>query len=153
MKRLEFRIEPWEAVESEIFRLLALHWDEVGPDRDQGVKFDANHDLYRNLEAAQILQAVCARDERGELCGYHTSVLTPGLHSRSTPSAYTDVYYIKRECRSLKSALDLIRKAEVGWLDHGIRRAFMGTSVERDISPLLMRLGYRLLEHNFSKVF
>ncbi len=137
-----FQAEKLHEVREEIEPLLRDHWDSVPP--DYGHPFDPDWGAYDAMESVGALRIYTARDE-GVLIGYVVAVVGPGLHSRHSRRAMTDLWYVIPSARGARLGVNLLRWAEDQLLGEGVDLVCHGTRQAR-VVKLLGRVGYTAQE-------
>jgi hypothetical protein len=135
---LTFQMEKLHEVRSEIEPLLQDHWDSVPP--DYGHPFDPDWGAYESIESAGRLRIFTAR-HHGVLVGYVVAIVGPGLHSRQSLRAMTDLWYLAPHMRHGLHGVALLRWSEERLTDEGVDLVCHGTRQAR-VGKLLQRGGY-----------
>ena len=148
--RVTFMVERWTDCWSEMSALWREHWEEVAINRD-AIQLDPDFAQYVELERTGALHVVVAR-ERGEIVGYHISIVRPHLHYRRSLSAFTDVYFLRASHRQGMTGVRLIKAAEESLRARGVQKMFTGTKLHLDMGPIFERLGWTETERLFTKV-
>lgn len=143
-------VEPWSQCFTEMSALWDEHWEEVAIDRDV-IKLDPDLAQYAELERSGSLHVVVAR-EAGQIVGYHISIVRPHLHYRTSLSAFTDVYFLRKSHRQGMTGVRLIKEAEATLAARGVQKMFTGTKLHLDMGPIFERLGWTPTETCFTKV-
>ena len=142
---------------TELEPIFEAHWEDVVPDfGNVALRFD--WDSYGAMEKAGQVHFMVAR--AGEcIAGYHLCLANRHLHSMGTQVAMTAFYYMLPAFRNGFTVMRLFRESEKALKSLGIQSIYLpvktwrktGRNVERDLAPLLMRLGYYDVERTFAK--
>ena len=134
-------------------------WDEAIPlavenHKEAGALFedDFNPKLgpYKALEDLGMLKAFSARDG-AILVGYAVILVSPShLHYPKTCWGMQDVMYLKPDHRGIVAAKFIIHQ-DVALRSDGIDLVYRHTTLHKDYSRLLVRLGYRAEEVRYFK--
>jgi len=146
---LTFQQERFSDAIDEAQPLLVDHWHEIALDKDT-VPLEPDWEKYRRLEQAGLLNVTTARDD-GRLVGYACYIVAPSLHYRSLSVADSDVFFLSREHRRGAAGLGLLRAAEDHLVAAGVGRIVNRVKIHHDVGPLFVRLGFRPIEHVYSK--
>jgi len=147
-------VERWETYVQDAPPLWCLHYDEVALDQDV-IPMDMDVERYAALDVADILHIVTMRTApEGHLVGYHTSLVAPHLHYKSTLVAAVDLYYVLPDYRKGWAGVRLFREAERTLKARGVVKIASGTKLHDglDMSRLFVHLGYRLTEQLVTKL-
>lgn len=147
---ITFMVEPWSKCAPEMSALWPLHYEEIAINRDV-IQLDPDLAQYAELERTGALHVVVAR-ERGEIVGYHISIVRPHLHYRRSLSAFTDVYFLRPSHREGMTGVRLIKAAEASLRARGVQKMFTGTKLHLDMGPIFERLGWTETERLYTKV-
>lgn len=147
---ITLQVEAWSACFAEMSELWREHWEEVAINRD-AIQLDPDLDQYATLESQGALHVVVARD-RGQIVGYHISIVRPHLHYRNSLSAFTDVYFLRKSHRHGMTGVRLIKEAESTLAARGVQKMFTGTKKHLDMGPIFTRLGWTETETLYTKV-
>ena len=92
--------------------------------------------------------------DAGRLVAYHTAIVTPHLHYRSTVHALVDLYYVHPLWRRGTTALRLFGTAHRALKQRGVVKVMSGTKLHSglDMTRLFLFMGYELAEHQFTKL-
>lgn len=146
---ITFQVEDYAAVIEEIKPYLQQHSDELGA--HNGAAIDPDFEEYARLAADDMLHIVTARRE-GELIGYHVSFVTMHYHHKNSITAYSDLYYLRKDCRRGWLGIRLLKFVDKTLAARGVTRVFTSTSTAEDNSTILRRLGYTETQRTFMKV-
>lgn len=145
---ITFHVEDYQKVIPELCEIYPLHWKEIALDQDS-IPLDPDYELYSKLAGMGVIHLVTARD--GErLVGYHLSFLRPGLHYKSTPMCFTDIFYLLPEYRSGMTGYNFLKFFRDSVLALGVKRIYMMTKLTIDLGPLVERLGFKEIERIYS---
>lgn len=150
MELMTVLVEPWADCRDEIMVYWPQHWAEVALDRDR-VPLDPDVAAYDEHADLGRLHVVTVR-QRGELVGYHISLVTPHLHYKSSLCAFVDIYWLRPDCRQGLTGLNLFKEVERSLAARGVKKVYSGTKRHLDAGILFERLGWTETERLFSKV-
>lgn len=151
-RRVEFQVERWATYAPDAASLWPLHWQEVALTQE-AVPLDMDVERYSDLDNAGLLHIVTGRDH-GRLVAYHTAIVTPHLHYKSTMHALVDLYYVHPLWRRGTIALRLFGAAHRSLKVRGVVKVMSGTKLHSalDMSRLFTYMGYELAEKQFTKL-
>lgn len=107
---MTFQAEPWWQAESEIRKLVDVHWRELAVFQDR-MKLAIKWAHYRELDqrvSMPILQLTTARTMQRELAGYWINVINTHPHYESTVCAFQDSYFLLPQYRKGNTGLALM---------------------------------------------
>jgi hypothetical protein len=122
------------------------HWSELALNQAE-VPLDPQYDIYLAKDAIGEVLLVTAR-EAGKLIGYFVGFVAPGLHYRTCLTLQMDIFWIHPDYRVTDSLSavefdllcdDIIEKVKSEAKRRGVKRAFMGSKLHKDISALFER--------------
>jgi hypothetical protein len=142
-------VEPWAVVQQEIEPLWRMHYDEIAEDHER-VPLDPDWDKYRSLAQSGTLHIVTAR-RAGELVGYAFTIVSTHLHYRTTLFSFSDLYYLRPDCRGGRTAVRLFRFVEAEMQRLGVVKMVTNTKLGHDHRRLFAWLGWREAERLFVK--
>lgn len=131
--------------------LLEQHWVEIALDQDT-IKMNPDWEMYECLEADGSLCVFTARTEEGQLVGYFVVVVRRNLHYRDHIFAVNDVIYVEKTHRTSGLATSLIQFAERHLREDGVSCIVINTKVHSPFDPLLVNLGFNLIERVYRKL-
>ena len=123
-------------------KFFLAHWEEVGQDKTW--QPEANYDYYRALEAAGMLQ-ITGLFVDNEPAGYFSTVVGPSLHYKGKILATSDMFYIQPEHRAHYATMLFRNAAEYAKLA-GADKFYLAFKIYKDITPLLKRLKFSIVE-------
>jgi predicted acetyltransferase len=147
---ITYQVEKLENMLPEIKLLLDAHWEEVALDKDV-IKLNPDYDKYLELSYKDILHCVTVRED-GQMVGYHLSFIMPHLHYKDSLTAFTDIFFLRKDKRKGTIGIKLLKFMEQSLKEKNVQKIYMGTKLHIDISPILTHLGYRQIEKSFAKV-
>lgn len=150
MSAVQYAVERWKDIRSEMLPLLVRHWHEIALNHAD-VPLDIDEQRYAALDEAEALHIVTARKE-GALIGYHVAIISGHLHYASTLHGITDVYFVAPEFRQGFTGIRLFQRVEQEMRGLGVKKLFTGTKVHLDMSKLFERLGYKRVEYLYAKI-
>jgi hypothetical protein len=146
---ITFQVENYAYAVGELKALYPEHWAEIAIDKER-LPLDPDYERYLMLAEHGMLHLVTVRDA-GALIGYHLAILQPHLHYRTSKTAFTDIYFVKRDYRAGTGiGLRLFREVTAALRRAGVQKIYTGCKVHHDISAVLERVGYRLTEKMFT---
>lgn len=157
---ITYAVEPWQDCCREMMPLWREHWREVALDHD-AIPLDPRMPVYQAMQDAGMLQVLVAR-QAGEIVGYHISKVEPHLHYGGTLHAFTDVYYIRPDCRAgTWAGIRLFREAERHLKARGVKKIYTAskafaispvTGKSLDMGPIFETQGMRPTEVVYTKL-
>lgn len=147
---IEFQIEPYAVLKTEIRPLLSRHWQEVALDQDS-IALDPDWDEYDRLAALGQLHLLTAR-AGAELVGYFVGIVRPHLHYRTSLTAFNDVLYIAPQYRRGRTALRFFAAIEDSLRARGAQKLYLNTKTHMDFGALLAFMNYRKTETIYTKL-
>lgn len=153
---LRIAFEPFYVIARELPPLLRKHWRELAVYRDV-IPLDFNWDQYMAYTMQGVLHVLTVRNATDELVGYIFALFGPHMHSKATPMAVVDMYWLDPRYRrgwfpvTMFTALEKqMRKLGAVRLDIGERLHFKNTR-GRKTRTIFQRLGYKAVDVVFSK--
>lgn len=150
MSEVTFMVEKWSDCLMEMADLWNEHWEEVAINRDV-IRLDPDIAQYNEMERAGSLHVVVGR-YAGKIVGYHISIIRPHLHYRTSLSAFTDVYFIRKSHRKGMTGVRMFKAVEHTLKARGVQKMFTGTKKHLDMGPIFERLGWTPTETLYTKV-
>lgn len=147
---ITYQVEKYSLVIEEMKELYEYHWEEIAGDKDI-IKLKPNYKAYLNMDSLGILNLVTVRDG-DKLVGYHLSMVYPHLHYTDSLTAFTDIFFLKKEYRKGRVGITLFKFMEKTLQERGVQKIYMGTKLSLDIGKLLERLGYTPIERLYTKI-
>jgi N-acetylglutamate synthase-like GNAT family acetyltransferase len=147
---ITYQVEKYHEICDEIHVMWREHWEEVYFDKDI-IKFNPDYDKFKLLSESDILHTVTVR-ENGEVIGYHISLIYPHIHSKSSLTCFTDMFFVRKDKRKGLIGIKLLKFVEQSLKGKGIQKIYMGSKSHIDISIILERLGYTYIEKLYTKV-
>lgn len=144
-----YQQESLVTVIKDVVELARLDWEEINHDKETH-PFDPDWDLYELLEDSGSLLIFTVRDS-GKLVGYFSVVKSPSLHSKGNFIFSNDVIYLHKDYRKGRVGIDFFKFVEKCLREDGCRSLQILFTEKFNISPLLVRLGYRPIENKFEK--
>lgn len=146
---LTFQVEKYEDVIEEIKPFYPQHYEELASDKE--VPLDPDYDAYEVLRKMGTLHVVTARFEK-QLVGYHFSILTPHLHYRASLTAFTDIYYLRTDCRQGMNGINFLKAVERSLEALGVQRLYVATKTDADKGSVFRWMGYKEKERVYTKM-
>ena len=147
---LTYQKENLSELRPELEQLLPGHWKEMARDQDY-VPLNVAWAKYYALEAIGAIHMITARD-RGELVGYHLTIVTPHLHSEDVLHGLVDYLYLLPEYRQGRNGINLIKFAEQDMISLGVKKIVTGVKLHHDHGIILKRMGYEPSDMIYTKV-
>ena len=147
---ITFQVEPWEGFWPQLQELAPLHWEEVATNKEE-IKLNLHLAAYDELEQMGQLHIVTMRLD-GQLVGYHGSIVRPHLHYAQSLTAYTDVYFIRKDLRNFRVAVGLFSEVERTLRARGVQKMFTSTKRSLNVGPLFKLLGWTHSEDTYIKM-
>lgn len=147
---ITYQREEWQDCLAEMEQLWPLHWEEVAADKDV-IPLEPNYEMYDWIDQNGQLHVVTVRCD-GKLIGYHTSIVRPHLHYKSSLSAFTDMYFIHPDYRKGMVGVKLFKEVEKSLKQRGVQKMFTGTKLSLDMGRLFEHLGWKETERLYTKV-
>lgn len=147
---ITYQREEWHDCLAEMEQLWPLHWEEVAADKDV-IPLEPNYEMYDWIDQSGQLHVVTVRCD-GKLIGYHTSIVRPHLHYKSSLSAFTDMYFIHPDYRKGMVGVKLFKEVEKSLKQRGVQKMFTGTKLSLDMGRLFEHLGWKETERLYTKV-
>jgi GNAT superfamily N-acetyltransferase len=138
---MEFKVEKFAVVRSELEGLIHQHWREVSGDAFRPL--DINWPQYYVLDQAGMLFVLTARVE-GRMIGYVIHLLYRPLHYRYSLMASDDAHFLLPEYRRGTAAWRMFKAVEQQLRQLGVDIVTYHTKYRADIdrSKVFERLGY-----------
>lgn len=138
-----------EALINEIAPLTVLSWEEANC--SPGTPYDPDWDKYTALNEMDLLRLFTVRNDKDELVGYVTFMVSSTLHSKDITQALHDSMFILKPYRKSGVAKALLEYTEKEFKSEGIDMIIMMVMCHRDYSSTLKALGYKQTEMTFIK--
>lgn len=126
--------------------LLKLNWNETEVLKITR-KLRPKFEMYKTLEDNKMLDLYSVKDKE-TLVGYFIGVVTPHQHFEDTMVAQTDTFFIQKEYRQGLCGYRFL-KYVIKKLKSKVDLIFLTTNVERDLSKVMARLGFKLADYKF----
>jgi|ERR1700722_15220242 len=130
--------------------LFVRHWEEIGVDRDV-VLMDMDYEMYAKYHEIGYLKITTVRAD-GKLVGYCMALVCTHLHYQSTLFGLGDLYYIAPEHRKGMAGIRMFMEHEKNMRGLGVKKLTTITKIFHDISPMLIKLGWKPQEITLTKV-
>jgi hypothetical protein len=147
---ITFQVEDWTRFYPDLAPLAPLHWEEVATNKDK-IKLNLDLRQYGILDSLHQLHIVTVRQD-GFLVGYHWSIVRPHLHYTDSLTAYTDVYFVRKDVRNFQVAVGLFKFVEASLKARGVQKMFTGTKKSLDVGGLFKMLGWTHSEDTYIKM-
>jgi L-amino acid N-acyltransferase YncA len=147
---ITLQVEPYNDCIGEIDACLHAHWLEIALDRD-AVPLDKDEESYQKLADDGVLHIVTVRQD-GILVGYIAGIVRAHLHYKSTLHCFTDVFWLRPDCRRGGLGIRLFREYERTLKQRGVVKVFIASKCHLDMSAIFERLGWHRTEVVYTKV-
>jgi len=147
---MEFKVENWEDCSDGIKSLFNEHWEEVGHGAAKGKEVNPDYDGYKSLRQKGMLIVITARD-KGKIVGYSIAVFSYQMSHKTTIRAYVPIVFLKREFRKGFIGYKFLKAIESFCCERSSKNVEWSVSTKNDWSPLLERMGYKLMTKNYGR--
>jgi hypothetical protein len=147
--KIEFAVERYQDAEGEITKYYPQHYAEHASNPE--IPLDPDYEAYNRCAESGELHVVTAR-RCGELVGYHISMISTCLHYKTSKTAFTDIYYLRKDCRKGLVGVNFFKFVERSLSSLGVERIYTSTKTDSDKSAIFERLGYARKEIIFTKM-
>lgn len=148
MEEIEFKRDKVANVYKEIKPLLKRHFNEISANKD--IDLDPNFFLYHKMEQRDSFVLFSAR-KAGVLIGYCAFFIEHNLHYQKSLQANQDVIFIDKEYRGSGFGKDFILYCDMELKKMGVQVVYQHVKVMHNFGPLLVHVGYKHVEHIYSK--
>jgi hypothetical protein len=146
---ITYQREFFVAIMHELPLLFLEHYEDVALDKER-MELDPAWGEYLKLEQQGLLFIFTVRHNK-ELIGYHFNVVHPHLHYKSVLCSFSDMFFLKKDYRKGFTGFTFFRKNEIMLRGLGVKKIFVMSKVHRDMTVLLKKLKYTLIEYIHSK--
>ncbi len=129
-------------------QLVSESWKETGMFH-KTIPLNPRWDMYRFLDEAESLFIYTARRNGGNLVGYFISVIIEHNYYQNIWVSEGDAFYLHPKYRTGLIGYKFIKEV-VEKLKEKVDIIFMPVNIQRDLSKLLNRLGFNLVEYKFA---
>ena len=150
MSGFVYALERYVDVKEEASALLVAHYLEVAADRVL-IVLNPDHARYESYDDAGTLHLVTCRCD-GQLIGYYVCFVYTHPHYMDSLTAYTDVFFIRKDFRKGRVGINLFKFVEKTLRDRGVQRIYAGTKLSHDVGPILEHLDFKPIERIYTKV-
>lgn len=148
---ITFAVEQWREFIAEAQPLFPIHWEEIALHKDS-IRLDIDYAAFDAMDAQGMLHVVVAREE-GKIVGYWLGIIKPHLHYVKSLTAYTDVFYMRQECRKDVFVFHkLLKFVEQSLKKRGVQKLFIASKQHKDLSKIFERLGMTRTETTYTKL-
>lgn len=147
MSDYTYAVERWTDIAEELIPFVPLHWAELGVTKDD-VPVSLDWGFFADKDAGGQLHTVTAR-HKGELVGYHVSLIGGHLHYKDTLHAMVDLYFLLPEHRKQGNGVKMFQFAHKKLQEMGVVRIITGTKVHLPNDVLFEALGYQLTDRTY----
>ena len=145
---ITFQEETYETLmlHPEFKKLTEANWKETGVLNPKH-KLCLNLEVYKNLEIQKLLVLFSVK-EGSILVGYFMGIIVPHQYYYNTTIAQSDAFFILSEYRRGLIGYKFL-KYVVKNLKIKVNIILFNTNVKRNLSKLLIRLGFKLADYQF----
>jgi GNAT superfamily N-acetyltransferase len=115
-----------------------------------GDRFGFNAGDYIAAENAGMIRAFIARGDAMQIVGYASHLVRKHPHFNDSVVAFQDAVYVSPEFRG-EVGKSILQYADRELFQEGVAAVFRQSSEKRDITPLLSRFGYEVVEHTLMR--
>jgi len=130
--------------------LFETHWMETELDQE-AMPVCVWKEAYEEMWSNGVLHIVSVRVD-GSIVGYHVSSVQPHIHHSETIMGFTLAFYLHPKYRFSGTGIKLLKFVEKSLAERGVKKFYLTTKKEPDLSRLFEMLGYRADEVTFSKI-
>lgn len=131
--------------------LFKEHYDEIALNKSV-MKLSPDWTKYYALEQSNML--LCLGAFMGDECvGYSINFLMSHLHYKDLLYMQNDLLFVAEEHRKSRVGLLLIQETEVQAKEYGAKMMLWHAKENTSLSVIMQRMGYRVQDIIFSKVF
>ena len=147
---ITFQKETFKEMFGETFvQLIKESWSETGMFH-KSFPLNPRWDMYRFLDDNDTLFVYTARKiNTRNLVGYFIAVITEHNYYKDVWVAEADAFYLKPEHRTGLTGYKFL-KTIIRELKEQVNIIFLPVNIQRDLSKLLNRLGFNLVEYKFA---
>jgi hypothetical protein len=131
--------------------MLRLYWNTGGEIHGKEFPLDPDLDLAMALHSSGRLRIFTARRD-GFLIGLNSFNVGATLYRRNTMTAIALILYVLPSERRGSMGYRFLRETDVGLAEMGVKLVQYVPGSTVDISPLLIRLGYKRAQGTFEKI-
>jgi GNAT superfamily N-acetyltransferase len=145
-------VEPFAGCLEQIKGLIPAHYEELSEHKLCGIALDPNYDLYLARDRMGEVLLIALRDG-GNLVGYLTSFVAPGLHYQGCLTALSDIFFVYPDKRGAQGGKLLFQEWERECKRRGVRLMMAGVKVKhaKHARALLEFIGFFEAEIMFWK--
>jgi hypothetical protein len=148
---IKFQRESWPAIIGEAMPMLRLYWNTGGEIHGKEFPMEPDLDLAMGLHSSGRLRIFTARSD-ALLIGLNSFNVGPTLYRRNTMTAIALILYVLPSERRGSMGYRFLRETDSGLAEMGVKLVQYVPGATVDISPLLMRLGYKRAQGTFEKM-
>lgn len=145
---ISYKVEEYDDVRHEIDGYLRAHWDEIALNQAE-IPLDKDEAAYAALNEKGSIHILTVRKD-GELVGYIAGIVSPHLHYKSSLHCFTDVFWIRPDCRKGRIGIELFKKYRSTLKARGVKKVFIASKCHLDMSLIFERLGWTRTEVVYS---
>lgn len=149
LPQVTYQEEDGRGILVEAMPLFQTHWREIATHQDIPLQPDAA--VYQDAADAKILRCYTARSRDWDLIGYAVYFVRTHPHYASSLQAFQDILFVRAEWRRGALGSRLIAFADDQLRKLGVQITHQHVKVAHNFGPLLVRQGYELVEHIYSK--
>lgn len=145
---ITYQLEDYHDCVHEIDAFLPDHWREIALNQAD-IPLDKDEESYRQLADNGALHVLTVR-KHGELVGYIAGIIRPHLHYKSSLHCFTDVFWIRPDCRKGRIGIELFKRYRETLKARGVKKCFIASKCHLDMSVIFERLGWTRTEIVYS---
>lgn len=148
---ISFQWETWPSLIGEAMPMLRLYWDTGGEIHGKELPMEPDLDSAMALHSMGRLRIFTARRD-GFLIGLNSFNVGGTLYRRTTMTAIALILYVLPSERRGSMGYRFLRETDKGLAEMGVKLVQYVPGSTVDISPLLLRLGYKRAQGTFEKM-
>lgn len=141
---ISYQVEDYDVCRDEIDAFLIDHWHEIAMNQDV-IPLDKDEAEYRALADQGKLHILTVRKD-GTLVGYIAGIVRTHPHYKSSLHCFTDVFYVRPDCRRGGVGIQLFKKYRETLKARGVKKIFIASKCHLDLSAIFERLGWARTE-------
>lgn len=146
---ITFQKETFKEMFGDTFvQLIKESWNETGMFH-KSFPLNPRWDMYKFLDENDTLFVYTARRSDDNLIGYFIAVIVEHNYYQDIWVAETDAFYLHPKYRSGLTGYKFL-KHTINELKERVSMIFLPVNIQRDLSKLLNRLGFNLVEYKFA---
>lgn len=143
---ITFQKETFKEMYGETFiQLIFESWKETGMFH-KSFPLNPRWDMYHQLDDWDTLFVYTARRSDGNLVGYFVAIIVEHNYYKDVIVAEADAFYLHPKYRTGLTGYKFLKEV-VEKLKEKVDIIFLPVNIQRDLSKLLSKLGFKLVEH------